>query len=399
MDRARTILHVDMDAFFASVEQRDDPTLRGKPVVVGGTGSRGVIAAASYEARRFGCHSAQPTAVARRLCPDLIVVKPRGRAYREASDAVFEILHDVTPLVQPLSIDEAFLDVTGSLRAMGDGETIARGIKADVLERTGLNASVGVAPNKFLAKLASDLEKPDGLVIIRPDRVDETLIPLPVSTIFGIGPKSVERFKQMGVRTIGDLRAFSADGLESRFGSSGRRYWNLARGLDDRPVVSDRDAKSISHERTFGVNLADPDAVRRVILDQSEQVARRVRRRGVVARTATVKIRYGDFETITRSGPLRQPSDETDTLYESARGLFDAWVKREGFRPVRLIGVQATQFEDEVQMGLFDTETRAKRTQVDEATDAIVAKFGRHAITRAGAIEPPDRPDDKGAPH
>ena len=310
----RVIMHVDMDAFFASVEQFDDPSLRGKPVLVGGAGNRGVVAAASYEARVFGCHSAQPMIVARRLCPDAAVVKPNGARYREISSRVFEILGGFTPLLQPLSVDEAFLDVTGSLRLLGEPREIAQRIKHDIKAQTGLNASVGVAPNKFLAKLASDLEKPDGLVVIERERINEVLTPLPVTVIFGIGPAARGRLERLGVRTIGDALGLPVETLEGRLGSFGRRVWELARGIDDRPVRTDHEAKSISHEQTFGVNAADPEFVRAVIMTQAEDVARRLRRHGRTARTVTIKIRFGDFETVTRSATLPGATDRTDEV-------------------------------------------------------------------------------------
>src|SRR4051812_1643893 len=259
-ERARAILHVDMDAFFASVEVRDNPELRGKPVLVGHDGPRGVVAAASYEARVFGCHSAQPMAVAKRLCPQAVVVSGRQGRYREASEQVFAIFERFTPGIQPLSIDEAFLDVTGSLRALGPAEGIAAEIKRAVRAETQLTASVGVAPNKFLAKLASDLEKPDGLTVVRPEDVDRVLTPLPIGKIWGIGPKTAKRLNDLNVKTIGDLRRMSIEWLTERFGSDAEHYRDLALGRDERPVTPDRQAKSIGQEETFGVDVADRDA-------------------------------------------------------------------------------------------------------------------------------------------
>ncbi|MHC4949176.1 MAG: DNA polymerase IV, partial [Planctomycetota bacterium] len=247
----RAILHVDMDAFFAAVEQLDRPELRGRPLLVGGDGPRGVVAAASYEARRFGCHSAQPTAVARRLCPGAVVVRPRGRRYREVSDAVFEILRRFTPVVEPLSIDEAFLDVTGSRRLHGPPARIAAAIRAAIRAEQGLTASVGVAPNKFLAKVASDLDKPDGLVVVPADDVEGFLRDLPVERLWGVGPATATRLRSLGVATFGDVRALPVQTLEARLGSWGRRLHALARGEDERPVEVTRGARSISHERTF----------------------------------------------------------------------------------------------------------------------------------------------------
>jgi len=397
VSQARAILHVDMDAFFASVEQRDRPELRGKPVLVGGTGKRGVVAAASYEARAFGCRSAQPTAVALRLCPGAAVVKPRGARYREVSDRVFEILERFSPLVQPISVDEAFVDVTGSLGLFGPAAGIARSIRAAVQAETGLTCSVGVAPNKFLAKLASDLEKPDGLTVIEPGRVHERLDPLPVSRLWGVGPAAERSLARMGLRTIGDVRAVPEETLGARLGDFGRHLARLARGEDDRPVHTDREAKSISHEQTFGVDLEDADEVRRVILGQCEDVARRLRRHARAARTVTVKIRFGDFETVTRSESLGAPVESTEPIWVCARTLFDRWAG-ERFRPVRLIGVGVSGLSDPGgrQMGLFEAEAEEKRSRVDALTDAIIEKHGKGAIRRAGSWTRDRSTRDKG---
>ncbi len=382
-----------MDAFFASVEQRDDPALRGKPVLVGGAGPRGVVAAASYEARVFGCRSAMPTAVARRLCPHAIVVRGRWEAYREASDTVMAILESYSPLIQPLSIDEAFIDVTGSVRLFGEPGAIAREIKSRVRNATDLNCSVGVGPNKFVAKLASDLEKPDGLTIIPAERVTAILWPMPATAIPGLGPASENRLKRLGVRTIGELAAIETQRLTEVFGSYGERLHAMANGVDDRPVTPDRDAKSVGHERTFGEDLREPEQVRAAMLAQAEDVARRLRRHQLRAKTVTLKIRYGDFETITRSHTLDTPTDSTDTLWRAAESLFDLWIAREGFKPVRLIGVSASNMGNESQLDLFaNPEVERKRSQVDRATDAIVEKFGKGAIRRAAA-QPRERRD------
>lgn len=382
----RIILHVDMDAFFASVEQRDDPTLRGKPVLVGGDGPRGVVAAASYEARVFGCHSAQPMSIAKRRCPDAIIVKGRFDAYREASGQVFEILESISPLVQPLSIDEAFVDVSDPRRSFSYGSIVAAEIRAQVLETTGLTASVGAAPNKFLAKIASDNDKPDGLTVIKPDRVQEALDPLPVSSIFGIGPATEEKLRRVGVRRIADVRTYGEARLRERFGSHGERLWELAHGRDDRPVTPERQAKSIGREQTFGADLEDPQHVRRVLLWHTEQVARRLRKHGLRSRGVHIKIRYGDFETITRAATLEAPTDRTDLLWDAASGLFDQWAAR-AFRPVRLIGMTANRFDDEPQMSLFGDGDDEKRRSAERVVDEIVARFGKQAIRRAGSID------------
>jgi len=386
----RHILHVDMDAFFASVEQRDDPALRGRPVLVGGTGRRGVVAAASYEARAFGCRSAMPTAVARRLCPRAVIVRGRYEAYREASRAVFDILESFTPLVQPVSIDEAFLDVTGSVRLLGEPGSIAGDIRGRIGRELSLPASVGVAPNKFLAKLASQLAKPDGMRIIEAGRVLEALDPLPVSLVWGVGPAAELRLNRLGVRTIADLRALPSETLTARFGDFGDHLWRLARGIDDRPVHSDREAKTISHEQTFGENLADPGEVRAVLLAQGEAVARRLRRHARFAGAVTIKIRFGDFETVTRSRTLDEATDRTDVVCATARALFDDWAR--SFRSVRLIGVGVGALSEAGGAGgLFDHERGERQRAVDRATDRIAAKFGSGAIGRAGAMNAPGR--------
>lgn len=382
MSASRDILHVDMDAFFASVEQRDHPELRGKPVLVGGSGSRGVVAAASYEARAFGCRSAQPTAVARRLCPHAIVVGVRGSAYREVSGQVFAILEAFTPLVEPLSVDEAFLDVTGSRRLLGDPVTIATNIRARVQSELRLTCSVGVAPNKFLAKLASGMNKPDAMTIIERDHVRDTLNPLPIGMMWGVGPATEARLKSLGINTFADVLAFPSSTLEAILGQYAHKLRQLAAGEDDRAVTPDSQAKSISHEQTFGHDLTDPTAVRDVLLEQTEAVARRLRRHELSARSVTVKIRFGDFETITRSSTLDEATDRTDLLWNAASSLFAKWT-REGFHPVRLIGMAAGHLgQAQSQMNLFTQRDDARRANIDRAADAINERFGKQTIHR-----------------
>lgn len=372
-----------MDAFFASVEQLDDPSLRGKPVLVGGNGPRGVVAAASYEARVYGCRSAQPMAIAKRFCPQAIVVRGHFNRYREESRKVFGILETFTPMVEPLSIDEAFLDVTASQSLFGEPEQMAQQIKDRIQAETKLTGSVGVAPNKFLAKLASDMDKPDGLTVIRPEDIDRVLPPLAVGKIWGIGPKSVARLESLGVHTIGDLRRLDPDTLGRRLGTDAEHYRRLAFGLDDREVHSDGDAKSIGHEQTFGENLTDPEEVRSVMLEQSENVSARLRRHKLLARGVTVKIRYGDFQTVTRAKKLDAPVDTTQPIWHAARELFDIWSR--DFKPVRLIGVTATRLtRGEPQLDLFEDLNSKKQRRVDDAVDQITARFGSAAIGRGG---------------
>lgn len=393
MAALRSILHVDMDAFFASIEQRDHPEIRGKPVLIGGRGRRGVVAAASYEARTFGCHSAQPMSVALRLCPDAVVMPPDGRRYHAVSEQIFETFRDVTPVVQPLSVDEAFLDVTGCERLLGSPVEVARDIKQRIRADLRLTASVGVAHNKFLAKLASDLEKPDGLTVITPETVDTILPPLPVERLWGVGRVTAERLHARGVKTVGDLREWTLPMLEQAFGSGGEHFWRLARGLDTREVVPDTGAKSLSQERTFPVDIEDPEHVREVLRGQVEHTARRVRRHGYKARTVQVKIRYGDFETITRRHTLPAPTDVTADFMEAAFLLFDRWARR-GYRPVRLIGMGAANLEEpgEEQLGLFEEPGKKRNKRIDQALDVIQERFGSSAIQR-GTTSGPERRD------
>lgn len=380
----RTILHIDMDAFFAAIEQLDEPSLRGRPVLVGYDGPRGVVATASYEARPFGCRSAMPMAVAKRLCPHAVIVPVRGQRYREISKRLFDLFDTVSPLVQPISIDEAFIDATGCERLLGDGVAIARRLKQRIRDELHLTASIGVAFNKFLAKLGSDMHKPDGLTVIDRSNVDAMLPPLPIERLWGVGPATAKRLTERGIRTFGDLRRLPAESLLSMFGAEADRWATLARGEDDRPVTPDAQARSIGHEQTFDVDLADPAAVRHVMLEQAEQVGRRLRKHALLARTVTVKIRFGDFQTITRSQTLDAPSDVTQRLWLTARGLFDEWAAR-SFSPVRLIGVSASQLTTTAgQLALFPDHDADRQHRLDRATDAIVERFGKRSIRRGG---------------
>ena len=379
---SRQILHVDMDAFFASVEQLDYPDLRGKPVLVGYDGPRGVVAAASYESRKFGCRSAQPMAVAKRACPGAIIMPVRMSRYRELSDRMFDILGDFSPLVEPVSVDEAFVDLTGTRRLLGDAEGVARQIKARVQNELNLTASIGLAFNKFLAKLASDLDKPDGLTIITRDNLDTTLLPLSISRIWGIGPKTAKSMENQGIRTIGDLRGKGVDWLKQHFGDAAEHFWQLASGMDDRPVIPESQAKSIGHEETFGVDLIHLDEIKRNLLGLVESVGRRLRRHKLLAQTVTLKIRFGDFQTITRARTLPHPTDLTSELWAASLALLDKWA-RESFAPVRLIGMQAgTLMQSGGQMLLFFDSTLEKQRNVDKAVDAINNKFGDGTLSR-----------------
>ena len=324
-----------------------------------------------------------PMGQARRLCPHAVCVRVNMARYREVSDQVFGVFERYTHQIQPLSVDEAFLDVTGSRRLFGDGVAIAKAIRAAIETEIGITASVGVAPNKFLAKLASDMNKPDGLtVIMRPD-VDRVLPPLPVGRMWGIGRVAAAKLGGLGVKTIADLRQRPPEWFEQHLGSWGRRVRELIHGVDERPVESDEQAKSVGHEETFGTNLIEADAVRQVLLHQAEAVAMRLRRHGLFAGGVTVKIRTGEFRTVTRSILLPGPSDVTPDLYAAGVGLFDGWC-RAGFQPVRLIGLQATHLSKQAQLGLFTQPDTERHRRVDGALDAIKSKFGKSAIRRGG---------------
>ncbi len=371
-----------MDAFFASIEQLDRPELRGKPVLVGHAGPRGVVAAASYEARKFGCHSAQPMAVALRMCPRAVVVPGRGRRYQEVSQRVFSIFRDFSPLVEPISLDEAFLDLTGTRELFGDPVEAAEAIRRRIREETGLTASVGVAPNKFLAKLGSDENKPDGITVVTDHEIENWLPTLSIRKMWGVGKATEAKLTSAGVRTIGDLARLGETGLAPILGREAGRFARLARGLDDRAVTPRREPKSVGHERTFEVDLPTPEDVRRILLGLVEKTARRLRAAGMRSRGLTLKIRFGNYETITRSRTFRDATDATDELWREAKAGFDAWADA-SFRPVRLIGVSAGHLERaDAQLGLFPDARRERSSAVDRATDAIVAKFGSGAIRR-----------------
>jgi len=388
------ILHVDMDAFYASVEELDDPALVGKPVVVGGTpDGRGVVAAANYAARRYGIHSAMPAAQARRLCPDAIFINSRMQRYAEVSRALRAIFTRYTPLVEPLSLDEAFLDVSSSLRLFGDGTAIAQRIKEEIRGELGLVASVGVAPNKFLAKLASDLDKPDGLVVVPADAIQAFLDPLPVSRLWGVGKVSNRSLAEIGVQTIGDLRRLPEELLVGRFGNSAAHLLQLARGNDKRRVVPDRDAKSISHETTFATDIGDAEVLRSWLLELTEQVATRLRRQQLRGKTVFIKVRYADFRTVTRSESLDAPTCVTRELYLTAARLLQTQLTRNP-QPVRLLGMGTSGMSAETleQGQLFEQDDREQQRRIDTVIDEVKSRFGNSAMRRGGgARRPRDR--------
>ena len=365
------ILHIDMDAFYAAVELRDQPGLRGQPVVVGGSPQgRGVISAASYEARRYGVRSAMSAAQAQRLCSKLVFIKPRMDHYAAVSRQIREIFFRFTSLVEPLALDEAFLDVGGSQRLFGDAQQIGQAIKRAILDELQLVASVGVAPNKFLAKLASDLEKPDGFVVVPTDSIQAFLDPLEITRVWGVGPQTARRFESQGVTTIGQLRTLSAERLTSLFGKQAGHFWRLSRGLDQRPVVPDRIAKSISHETTFAEDIHDVEELQAWLLELSDQVGRRLRRHEIQGKTVQLKLRYHDFRTITRSRTLDRPTQGTDEIYRNASQLMQTAIQ-EHDESVRLIGVGLAGLTggQSQQQYLFEHPGTEKAGHVDRAAD------------------------------
>ncbi len=383
----RHIIHIDMDAFYASVEQRDFPELKGKAVIVGGSPQqRGVVSAASYEARRFGVHSAMPMSQALKRCPQAIVRPGRMSRYVEISHQLHRIFQQVTPLIEPLSLDEAFLDVSGSLKLLGNAPSIGRGIKQQIKDQLGLVASVGIAPNKFLAKLASDLEKPDGFVVITPENQQAILDPLPISRIWGIGKVTAQAMQNQGIHTIGQLRQTSLSRLQQLFGHHAEHLHALAQGLDDRPVQPEREAKSISSEQTFAQDVLDKDQLLKVLLTQIEDVAVRLRAHQLQARTLTLKLRYGNFQTITRSQTLEQATDLTRVLWQQAQAIFLTWYQQSA-RPLRLLGCGLSNLSPvhSGQQRLFTDPQDRKQERVDRVFDAIRKKYGNQAMEHGRA--------------
>ncbi len=377
----RWIMHVDMDAFFASVEQRDHEEYRGKPVMVGGLSSRGVAATASYEARRFGVHSAMPMAAAKKRCPQGIFVQGNHAHYREVSAQIFAIFARFSPLVEALSIDEAFLDITGMGQLAASPKAYAQRIKQAIYEETGLVASVGIAPNKFLAKLASDLQKPDGLVIIPPDRVREILWPLPIRRLWGVGKKTAEKLQNMGYETVGQIAQAEQSGLQKAFGPKlAAQLAALANGQDDRKVEPMREAKSIGKEITFPEDLRSLEQAEHELLELAEKVGWRLRIAGVQARTVQLKVRLGDFTTYTRSRTLSEATCYDEVLYATAKDLLRELKITSGFR---LLGVTGTGFELFGQASLF---TDPKKERLYHAIDAIKKRYGEGVLTKAQLV-------------
>jgi DNA polymerase-4 len=383
----KSVIHLDMDAFYPSVEVLDNPSLKGKPVIVGGTRGRGVVSSASYEARKFGIHSAQPMATAIRLCPQGIFLPVRMGRYVEVSRSIFSIFYRFTPLVEPLSIDEAFLDVTASTRLFGTPAEIAMNIKESVVAETGLSVSAGVAPSKFVAKIASDMDKPDGLTVVPPEGVSEFLDPLPVNRMWGVGKRTQEALRRMNIHTFEDLRRTPVEALERRFGKHGLKMHQLSMGIDERDVVPEHEAKSIGHEETYLKDIPDVETARRELLSLAVEVARRMRREGVVGRGLTLKVKYNDFVLVTRSVTLSGPTDDGPEIYSEACRLLERTAV--GKRPVRLLGISLSHLSPAIcegQLPLFREGGKSqRRKELNRALDSLYEKFGRGSV-RPGTL-------------
>jgi DNA polymerase-4 len=384
--QGRQIIHLDMDAFYPAVEVLDNPDLKGKPVIVGGSRTRGVVSSASYEARKFGVHSAQPIATATRLCPHGIYLPVRMSRYQEVSDQIFEIFQRFTPLVEGLSIDEAFLDVTGSVRLFGKPEDVARKIKETVFKETGLTVSAGVAPSKFVAKIASDIDKPDGLTVVHPDRVREFLDPLPIRRMWGVGKVTQETLAQLNIHTFKDLSQMPLEVLEKQFGKHGIKMHLLSMGIDERDVVPEHGAKSIGHEDTFEKDIIDVDLAKKELLALAHRVAHRLRQDKVTGETVTLKVKYSDFTLITRSTTLPEATDDAPEIYSTACTLLEKTAV--GKRPVRLLGISISNLssDSESQLSLFlGDRSPVRKSKLNTAVDSIQEKFGDKFI-RPGTL-------------
>jgi DNA polymerase IV len=377
---ARDVLHVDMDAFYASVEQHDDPRLAGLPLIVGGTGPRGVVAAASYEVRKFGVRSAMPMRQALERCPQAVCIRPRMARYQEVSRQVFVIFNEFTPLVQGLSLDEAFLDVTASREPVAD---IAREVKRRIRERTGLTASVGAATNKLVAKIASDLKKPDGLMVVTPDTLRATLDPLTVRRLPGLGGKTGLRLEAAGVRTLGELRVASDERLWPIFGKHSQALRDRAAGLDDRPVMIERQELSISAEDTFDQDIHERRKLHQAVAELADLACSRTRDRELAAGCISVKIREHDFTTVTRQRAVAPPTQDRRMIATVATQLLDHWLDEHPGARLRLLGVAWRQLTPATQMDLFG----AASGEVDETVDAVRQRFGKLALRRASSLE------------
>jgi DNA polymerase-4 len=381
----RAILHIDMDAFYASVEEQDRPELKGKPLIVGGTGGRGVVAAASYAVRRFGVRSAMPMREALRRCPQAVCVAPRMARYKEISEQVFAIFHEFTPLVEGLSLDEAFLDVSSSQQLLGSAESMGREIRRRIQRQTGLTASVGIAPNKLLAKIASDLNKPDGMCRLDPDNAREIIDGLPVEKLFGVGPRSLPAVHAAGIRSFGDLRKAGEDTLWRVFGKHAKAMRERAAGLDDRPVEPNRAEKSISAEETYAADIRGSALLTVEILRLADRAASRLRAQGLAAGRVSVKIRRGDFTTFTRQRALGSATHDTAVVSAVAKNLLGEWLADQPNAPIRLLGVGVGGLKTLQQADLF-AGSAAQGSRLDAAIDGIRDRFGRSMLTRASLL-------------
>ena len=380
--QSKHIIHLDMDAFYPSVEILDNPALKGKPVIVGGSKERGVVSSASYEARKFGIHSAQPIAKAKRLCPDGIFLPVRMSRYQEISKQVFEIFHRFTPLVEPISIDEAFLDVTGSIRLFGQPEDIAKKIKQIILTETGLTISAGVAPSKFVAKIASDIDKPDGLTVVHPDGVRDFLDPLPVKKMWGVGKVTQLLLSRLNIHTFRDLRQTPVKVLEKKYGKQGVKIHLLAMGIDERDVIPEHDMKSIGHEQTYLQDIISLDVAQKELLALGNKVARRMRLKDLKGKTVTLKIKYFDFVQITRSATLTKSTDDGSEIYSVACHLLEKTEVTK--KPIRLLGISLSQLSFlgiGTQLSLFDQDPSSqKRQRLNTVLDSLYEKFGDKSV-------------------
>jgi DNA polymerase-4 len=382
----RAILHIDMDAFYASVEEQDRPELKGKPLIVGGTGGRGVVAAASYAVRRFGVRSAMPMREALRRCPEAIVVHPRMARYKEISDQVFAIFREFTPQVEGLSLDEAFLDVTASQQLLGSPEGIGAEIRRRIAQQTGLTASVGIATNKLLAKIASDLNKPDGMCRIDAGNIREILDPLPIHKLFGVGQKTLPTVLAAGIRTFGDARVASDEVLWQAFGKHGKAMRDRASGLDDRPVESDREEKSISAEETFDTDIRAQPELTAQLKALADRTTSRLRGQKLLAGRVSVKIRRGDFTTYTRQRALEPPTQDTAVVAAAAEALLKGWLASQPKAAVRLLGVGVSDLKLLKQADLFSGPEPDLGSRLDSAVDGIRDRFGEGLLTRASLL-------------
>lgn len=384
------IIHVDMDAFFAAVEMGDHPEYQGKPVIIGGDPRRdvrAVVSTANYEARKYGVHSAMPLVQAWRLCPQGIFLRGNMARYAEVSSQIMKIFSRYTPLVEPLSIDEAFLDVSGCQGLFGPPEKIAACIREDIRRELGLSCSIGIAANKFLAKLASDLKKPGGLTIISPEETEAVLHPLPIEKLWGVGEKTAAKLRNMGIDTVGQLACLPENLLVAAFGKMGASLWHLARGEDVRTVEPGRETKSVSRETTFPQDVTDMEQIRAVLLELADDVARTLRRNQLLAATVTLKLRYGNFDTITRQGPLPAPACLTGPIYHKALELL-ARVKLQG-RGLRLLGVGSsglTKSSGLHQLDFFADPDLVREEKITAALDRVSARYGADAVRRAALI-------------